>query len=233
LQARHCRSRAYEGLCAPGGGSALCATFLLTLYRLARGDQSRSLLRRIVLRLERGPMYSLTIREIFRRFHGVEAGLYTYGPCEVSPGHHAPGTVFGRYSSIYWSSRVMPAESTGLESVLGGGGPHPTRSFEPGAPSASKGVEIGSDVFMGHHSCIMPSAATIGHGAIIGAGSIVRTPIPPYAIVTGNPARVVRYRFSEAKIQELLEKQWWTRSIGELAGNIEEFRKPLEGGQLR
>lgn len=56
------------------------------------------------------------------------------------------------------------------------------------------------------------------------------TPIsPPYAVVTGNPARVVRFRFSEKKIQELLESKWWLKSIEELEPEMKKHRQPQEG----
>jgi virginiamycin A acetyltransferase len=55
---------------------------------------------------------------------------------------------------------------------------------------------------------ILPGA-DIGHGAIIGAGAVVRGSVPPYGIVTGNPGAVVKKRFDEATIAELLEIAWW------------------------
>ncbi len=50
---------------------------------------------------------------------------------------------------------------------------------------------------------------TIGHGAVIGAGAVVTKDVPPYAIVVGNPARVLRYRFSPELIGKLLDAKWW------------------------
>ena len=70
--------------------------------------------------------------------------------------------------------------------------------------------------------------SSIGDGAFIGAGSVVQNDVPPYAVVTGNPARVVRYRFSPAKIQELLASRWWNKSIDELSYDMDSFRGPLE-----
>ena len=59
------------------------------------------------------------------------------------------------------------------------------------------GLEIGHDVWMGQQAIILPGCKKIGNGAIIGGGSIVTHDVPPYAIVVGNPARVIRYRFDE------------------------------------
>jgi len=52
--------------------------------------------------------------------------------------------------------------------------------------------------------------------------------VPPYALVCGNPGRVVRYRFSLEKIQELLVSRWWDKSIEELQAEWAEFTRPLE-----
>jgi acetyltransferase-like isoleucine patch superfamily enzyme len=73
----------------------------------------------------------------------------------------------------------------------------------------SKGnIVIGSDVWVGTNSIIL-SGVTIGHGAVIGAGSIVSKDIAPYTIVAGNPIREIRKRFTEEQIQKLLELKWW------------------------
>ncbi|WP_171232566.1 CatB-related O-acetyltransferase [Ruegeria sp. HKCCA4812] len=67
---------------------------------------------------------------------------------------------------------------------------------------------VGNDVWIGYGALIMPGAS-IGDGAIIGAGSVVRGTIPPYSVVTGNPAEVRRYRFDAGKIERLLALKWW------------------------
>jgi len=67
---------------------------------------------------------------------------------------------------------------------------------------------IGNDVWIGYGALILPGA-NIGDGAIIGAGSVVRGTIPPYAIVSGNPAEVRRYRFDADTIERLLSLKWW------------------------
>ncbi|UEG49470.1 hypothetical protein LK994_12585 [Ferruginibacter lapsinanis] len=69
-------------------------------------------------------------------------------------------------------------------------------------------IFIGNDVFIGVNVTIL-DGVTIGDGAVIGAGAVVATDIPPYAVAVGVPAKVVKYRFEERKIKELLEIKWW------------------------
>lgn len=73
----------------------------------------------------------------------------------------------------------------------------------------SKGsVSIGNDVWIGAQTVIL-SGAKIGDGAVIAANSVVTGEIPPYAIAGGSPAKILKYRFPEAVIEELLELKWW------------------------
>lgn len=75
----------------------------------------------------------------------------------------------------------------------------------------SKPVIIGNDVWIGK-SVIIMDGVTVGDGAIIGAKAVVTKDVPPYAIVAGVPARILRYRFNEEIIKELLSLKWWDLS---------------------
>ncbi|MDR3685374.1 MAG: CatB-related O-acetyltransferase [Coriobacteriia bacterium] len=77
-----------------------------------------------------------------------------------------------------------------------------------GTCSTKGDVVIGSDVWLGHGATIL-SGVTIGHGAVVGAKAVVAKDIPPYAIAVGNPARVVKLRFSEETVAKLLATSWW------------------------
>lgn len=68
--------------------------------------------------------------------------------------------------------------------------------------------KIGNDVWIGASALIL-DGISIGDGAIVAAGAVVTKDVPPYAIVGGVPAKVIRYRFSEEVIASLLEWQWW------------------------
>lgn len=83
------------------------------------------------------------------------------------------------------------------------------------APTSVKFTSIGNDVYIGHEAFILPGVS-IGHGAVVGARAVVTKDVPPYAIVAGSPARVVRYRFKETVIDQLLESAWWDYSPWQL-----------------
>ncbi|WP_277443080.1 CatB-related O-acetyltransferase [Pelotomaculum isophthalicicum] len=85
---------------------------------------------------------------------------------------------------------------------------------------ASKGdVIIGSDVWIGNGATIL-SGVEIGSGAVIGARAVVTKSVPPYAIVVGNPGKVVKKRFSESQIKRLLEICWWEWPPEVIAANV-------------
>lgn len=75
-------------------------------------------------------------------------------------------------------------------------------------------TEIGNDVWIGDRVVIM-SGVKIGDGAIIAAGAVVTKDVPPYAIVGGVPARVIKYRFDENIIRRLIDLQWWRYDIAD------------------
>jgi virginiamycin A acetyltransferase len=78
---------------------------------------------------------------------------------------------------------------------------------------ASRGdTVIGNDVWIGRDAVIMPGV-TVGDGAIIAAGAVVASDVPPYGTVGGNPARLIRRRFSDADVDRLLRIAWWNWPI--------------------
>jgi hypothetical protein len=77
-----------------------------------------------------------------------------------------------------------------------------------GHPATKGDVVIGNDVWLGTGATVL-SGVTIGDGAVVGAHALVAKAVPPYAIVAGNPARLIRLRFSRKIIAQLLALQWW------------------------
>ena len=95
------------------------------------------------------------------------------------------------------------------------------RVFEEkfGKETVSKGpVIIGNDVWIGAQ-CVILSGVKIGDGAVVAANSVVTKDVPPYSIVAGSPAKVIRYRFSEDIISRLLEMKWWDWDIEKVKKN--------------
>lgn len=86
---------------------------------------------------------------------------------------------------------------------------------------------VGSDVWIGFNATILPGRS-IGHGAIVGAGSMVTKDVPPYAIVGGNPARILRRRFDDATVERLLALAWWDWPVERIVAHLD----LITGGDL-
>lgn len=80
-------------------------------------------------------------------------------------------------------------------------------------------TRVGNDVWVGAGACVR-SGLEIGDGAVVGAGAVVTRDVPPYAVVAGVPARLVRYRFDEETIRFLLEFKWWDRDLDWLREHV-------------
>ena len=85
-------------------------------------------------------------------------------------------------------------------------------------------IIIGNDVWIGYEAVIM-SGVNIGDGAIIGTRAVVTKDIPPYTIVGGVPAKIIRKRFSDEVISQLLEIKWWDWNKEKIKNNIEKIKR--------
>lgn len=85
-----------------------------------------------------------------------------------------------------------------------------------------KRIKIGNDVWIGAKSVIL-GGVEIGDGAVVAAGAVVTKDVPPYAIVGGVPARIIKYRFEPEQIEKLLESKWWERTSDELRKTANSF----------
>ena len=81
---------------------------------------------------------------------------------------------------------------------------------------------IGNDVWIGDSALLM-EGVKIGDGAVVAAGAVVTKDVPPYAVVGGVPAKVIRYRFSEEVIEKLLKIKWWDKDTDWLKAHADEF----------
>ncbi len=85
---------------------------------------------------------------------------------------------------------------------------------------------VGNDVWFGHESIVMPSVK-IGDGALIAARAVVTKDVPPYAVVGGNPAKIIRMRFSDEVIDQLLKTRWWDWEYDKITRNIGQLREQI------
>lgn len=99
--------------------------------------------------------------------------------------------------------------------------PSVNRSYVTSAPTV-----IGSDVWIGQRA-LVSSGVTIGHGAVVASGSVVFQDVPPYAVVAGNPAKVVRFRFSKDVVERLLRLRWWDWPEDVVRADVDWFYRPL------
>lgn len=81
---------------------------------------------------------------------------------------------------------------------------------------------IGNDVWIGDSSLLL-EGVHIGNGAIVAAGAVVTKDIPPYSVVAGVPARIIKYRFTEKQIKALEVSRWWENDVEWLKKHIDEF----------
>jgi len=162
--------------------------------------------------------------------NGVKLGDFSY----VNRGSIVASGQFGRFCSIGPYSMIgMPDHPTGYRSTS-------PRLYGQrnlfGAVSEWNDFTdppvAGSDVWIGAFAFVR-QGVRIGHGAIVGAGTVVTHDVPPYAIVAGAPARVLRYRFREEVVEELLESRWWERSLAELEVEAHSFQMPWNGVACR
>ena len=100
--------------------------------------------------------------------------------------------------------------------------PNPTRTYQPCGDTT-----LGADVWLGH-GCFVGGGARIGHGAVIGARAVVMSDVEPYAVVVGNPGRMIRRRFSDAIVERLLAIAWWDWPAEAVIERREFFYEPVE-----
>lgn len=196
--------------------------WLLPLYRLPKGQR---LAIRLILCLEGGFMFSRTLRRILKTQHDVAVGLYTYGPC-LRPGGLPRGTRLGRYTSLGSNIAVYRRNHPKARISL-----HPF-FYNPACGLVASDtihrdednpLEIGSDVWIGASSVVLPGCRQIGDGAIIGAGAIVTRDVPAFSVVGGNPARIIGQRFSDEVRAAVEASRWWDWPIMELVTHLPLF----------
>lgn len=135
-------------------------------------------------------------------------------PCVIGP-YSIVGRIIMRSANHY--TEYLNIQETAQRRVIGG------RSM---LKPPKRLVTIGAGTWIGDNVTILPDVE-IGNGAIVGAGSVVTRSVPPYAIVVGNPARVMRYRYPEEIIELIAPVEWWTWSDEKLRANRDLFEIDL------
>lgn len=123
------------------------------------------------------------------------------------------------------SHRIQSLTSYPLRSLPELASPDWTRHFDFEKESKTF-CKFGHDVWVGTGSILLPNI-TLGTGAVVSAGSVVTRDVPAYAIVGGNPAQIISYRFKPEMIRELLELKWWEWPAEKILRNMPLFTKNL------
>lgn len=183
---------------------------------------------KIISILEGGENYSQTLRRIALSYHNIRIGMYSYGSC-FSLQRIPPGTEIGKYCSFAEGVMIIIGNHPIMNKSTHPFFYNPAYKYVNTYKVQRTKIKIGNDVWIGFNAIILPSVSTIGDGAVIGAGSVVTKDVPPFAIVAGNPAKIIRYRFTEQKINEIIASAWWTKDISEISKEeFEKFIIPLE-----
>jgi virginiamycin A acetyltransferase len=206
----------------------LIGELLFRLYGLSTRASFRRCIRSIVLRLEGGGHYSRTIRKIFAVYHQIEIGMYTCMPCQCLD-QFRPGTKIGRYSTTFPTAMAFsgnhPMDRLSTHAFFF----NPSLGYaKPQNDIQRTRLTIGHDVCFYHNAVILPSVKRIGDGAVIGAGAVVTKDVPDFAVVVGNPARVMKYRFSAQTRRKIKASRWWDKSVEELREDFGRFTRPVE-----
>lgn len=198
--------------------------FSLVFYGVPDFLNFREIFKRIIVKIDGGERYSQWLRNHFEKTYNVVVG-YATGSGAFRPENMPRGDlknakiVFGNYCSIARNIRIFranhPINSFTSHPLLY----NPTLGGVEKYKNESFSLFIGHDVWIGEWAIILPTVRRIGNGAVIGAGSVVTKDVPAYSVVAGNPAKLIRMRFSEEVIKEIEESQWWLWNKDELLSN--------------
>lgn len=171
-------------------------------------------------------------------------GFWNSGGFSYSRSVLPPNTKVGRYCSISWRVGVLGTAHplhhisthifTFREHYARGIAAREGRAPRPAAFVPERGpVVIGNDVWIGQ-DVLIQQGVRIGDGAVVAAGAVVTRDVPPFAIVGGNPARIIRYRFPEPLIERIRRVAWWRYHVADFAGlDVADPERFLDGLEER
>jgi len=196
---------------------------LLEFAYSVSNSRFRAIILKIIRKIEGDYFYGKTSSKIYKKYYDIEIGYGTISFTDLT--RIAKGTTIGNYCTLSENTRIFNAN-------------HPAKCFTTHAllynPIFGCSREdvlprtrliIGHDVWTGYNSIILPSVSSIGNGAIIAAGAVVTKNVEKYAIVGGNPAKFIEYRFTPEVIEKLEQSKWWLLSKEELIKNKEKYEK--------
>lgn len=155
----------------------------------------------------------------------IHVGIGTYGELNVEMSRDDYHLHIGNYCSIAADSKFILSSDhpTDLLSTF----PFNAICFGNNTDAVSKGnIVVKDDVWIGSNTVIL-SGVTIGQGAVVAAGSVVAKDVPPYAIVGGIPAKVLKYRFSEEVIKKLMNLDYSALTNDLIKEHINDLKKPV------
>ena len=198
---------------------------LIWLYKRSSNEKLIRYIEKKIAKLDGSFYYSMRIREIYNKYHGLSIGYGTYGGCWNNSAMWWSNIVIGNYCSFAGNVSLFPCDHPMNLFTT-----HPITYDTYSAKSSKQrsfgdipSLYVGHGVWFGQNSVVLSGCKNIGNGAIIGAGSVVTHDVPPYAIVVGNPAKILRYRLTPEQIDKIEASQWWLLNKDELNDKMEDL----------
>lgn len=159
------------------------------------------------------------------KFENVSAGIYTYGALNVLDFCDSHKLTIGNYVSIAQNVTFLLNGEHYVDHISSF--PFKVKVMGEQAEAFGKGdIIVDDDVWIGYGATIM-SGVHIGQGAVVAAGAVVTKDVPPYAIVGGVPAKVIKYRFSPEIIEKLMKIDYSKLDKETVEKNIDKLYEPV------